>query len=447
MDKARDAAKECAREQAMLGDGAENTWVNGEERSIDEHPEPYLCPDILWRGVFEQVADITQKRTWEVWMGTACALGAMAHRNIHTRYHANLYGWMYGLLVSPTGTGKSVCTDVCKALLPVDYHIDSNIQSGPGLAPILADIERDGKGKVSSVDPHPAIVIMPEWTGLVRNLKIQNSTLEDTLNQIFDGQEQWTISRSEANRNGAGRTVIPRPTLSICATTTASLFASEVTAKMIGSGFLNRYLILPGSHARWRHRDLTASVDYAPLRTLIPPGHPHAFGLGKGVWEMHDQDALDYVTHMVSPLFENELMNTNGNGNQTSEAFKRLHVYAHKIAMLYAWSDRSPLIQLAHVMAAKIVVETSLRFLCDLLANAQPELPAHVLARKNLEELVLSAVVSTKTALTLREICDKFKRAWGYSNVAETVERLVKSGVLRVAMGGQRGTRKEVFLV
>jgi len=429
----------------MLGDAAENAWMQGEERTIDEHPEPYLCPDILWQGVFASVADIVQRRTWEVWMGTACALGAIAHRNVHAHYHANLYGWMYGLLISPTGTGKSVCTNICRGLLPSDYRISTGVQSGPGLVSVLADVER-AKGAVSRVDVYPSILLLPEWTTVAKNLKIQNATLSQDLNTLFDGDDRFTVSRSEASKSGGGRVEIPTPSLSICATTTESLFHEEVTLSMVRSGFLNRYLILPGSHARWQFEDPTSGINYNQLRTVIPPGRPHAFGLGQDVWTLYDQDAHDYVRLWGDALF-GQIMNRNGNGEPADDMFRRLHVYAHKIAMLYAWSSSSPLITLSHAMAAKVVVEMSLRYVQQLMADTPPDQPAHLVARGQLEERIVTLVTVASTLvplvpLTKREVTRKLHGYGGYSTVNEAIERLVKSGELVEIKEGARGTKK-----
>jgi hypothetical protein len=349
---------------------------------------------------------------------------------------------MYGLLVAPTGAGKSVCTDICEALLPADYHINTSVQSGPGLVPILGEAVRDAKGKVTSVIPQPAILILPEWTALVKNLKIQNATLSQDLNTLFDGKDRLTISRSDSNKTGGGRLEIPTPSLSICATTTESMFHEEVTASMIRSGFLNRYLILPGSHTRWKFEDPTAGVNYGNLRDIFPRGQPHAFGLGQSMWDMYTPEGRGYVRWYGDPLFEG-LMNTNGNGNNTSDVYKRLHTYAHKIALIYAWADRAPLITQDHAMAAQVVIETSLAYLRQLIDDTPPELSFQQKTKKTLEELICTQVGQLGTA-PKRGIVKRLQRKWGYSTVSDAVESLVKSGALVAVAKSRQGNVAEL---
>jgi hypothetical protein len=159
---------------------------------------------------------------------------------------------------------------------------------------------------------------------------------------------------------------------------------------------------------------------------------------------MYDPDAHDYFLLWGKPLFEDSIMNLNGNGVPTDDVFKRLHVYAHKIAMLYAWSERSPLIQLRHSMAAKVVVMTSLRFLRQILDNTPPELTPHLKTQKRLEELVLSQIPPGGGS-SREKIVDNLKRHWGRPAVAAMIDSLIKIGALTVELGGERGTKKRLI--
>lgn len=402
----------------------------------------FPCPSLLWRGVFAEVAEVVGKRTWEVWLGTAVALGARAHRNIHVRYHANLYGWLYGLLVAPTGTGKSVCTDLCEALLPEDYRWESGVQSGPGLVSILADVERDTQGKVASVSAFPAALILPEWTTLARNLKITNATLEQDLNMIFDGKAKWTTSRSEASKHGGGRVTIPTPSLSICGTTTDASFHDEVSVRLLRSGFINRYLVLPGTHTRWKLFDESAGIDYDRLRDLPLP-LAHTFGNGVRVWSLYTPEAIAHWQCWGVPLFQEQLMAPSANG--TADIYKRLHTYTHKIAMLYAWSEHSPVITLDHLLPACAVIETSRAFLSQLYDDLAPDVPAFIHARAVLDDEILR-LVAAAPGLRKDTLCQRLRRHGGYSTIATAVENLLKAGALRMIPAGEKKTLKTLFV-
>lgn len=421
-----------------LIDARENAWMAEQEREPVDVPE-YPCPRYLFRGIFAEVAELLQKWSWEVWLGTAVALGARAHRNIHARYHGNLYGCLYGLLIAPTSFGKSVCTDTCESLLPPDYRWDTGVQSGPGLVPILADVTRDKSGKATSVESFPAALILSEWTTLAKNLKIMHATLEQDLNLLFDGKSKWTQSRSEASKHGGGRVTIERPSLSICGTTTESLFHEEVTSRMIRSGFLNRYLVLPGSHTKWHLFTQGAGINYEELRYLsFPPAH--SFGAGADIWDLYEPDALDLWRQWGVPLFEDHIM-TNG----SADIYKRLHTYTHKISMLYAWAEQTPRVTIDQLTCAIFIIETSRKFLANLYAEQTPELPAFLVARALLDDEILR-LVGEKPGIKKAEICQRLRRNGGYSVVASAVESLTKNGALRVELQGERKTLKSLFL-
>src|SRR5262249_9416320 len=150
------------------------------------------------------------------------------------------------------------------------------------------------------------------------------------------------VSRSD--RKGAGGDlVIKRPTLSICATTTMGLLRQTVTERLLLSGFLNRHLVLPGSNGAWTFEDEKgASIDYSALHSILDRFHSHTWGHGVVVWRMYTSEARKRMVAWGQEILE-PLMNAQA---PELEALKRLHVYAHLISMLYAWSSESPKIEM-----------------------------------------------------------------------------------------------------
>jgi hypothetical protein len=267
------------------------------------------------------VVNALGKRSWEIWAGTFAALAAVAHRQVHLRYHGHLYGMAYVLLVKPTGLGKSECTHTCRALLPANYVIRDAVQSGPGHAPVLAEIDRDKHGQVRQVRPRPAILVIEEWTALLKNMGIQNSTLMDALNALFQRAWGWNISRSD--RPGAGGDlVIPEPALSICATTTTPLLTQHVGEGLIRAGFLNRYLVLPGSRGPWRFYHLDAAgLEYDALAGLLDDLTDQRW-MGCNVWDAYTAEARARMVTWGEETFE-PIMQSDA---VEAEALKRLHV-------------------------------------------------------------------------------------------------------------------------
>lgn len=404
-----------------------------------EQPERnlYPCPDHLWRGIWNDVAGVLGVASWEVWLGVAVAIGARAHRNIHAKYHGDLWGMMYGLLVKPSGTGKKQCTDTCAHLLPEWYRVRGIVQSGEGLASVLARINRDGRGKVESVEPEPACLVIKEWTSLAKYLKIQNSTLSENLNDLWDGIEFWNSNRSENARAG-GELVINKPTLSICATTTEKEFKAEVTPRMISNGFLNRYLVLPGRMDYWQLHDPSVGMDFSELRHVYWPTS-RLFGRGAPIYELYTPEGYERFVAWGRPLFEGNgsgpgIMNDTGDDNSI-ESMKRLHTYAHKIGMLYAWSEGADKIGLPHVEAVITVIETSRKFLLSLM-DADPAPPQRVAYELEMKERIYYKIIRSPGEYDVRRLQGCFRRSIQSRDVTRVVAELRAEG--RIKKGDDR---------
>lgn len=338
----------------------------------------YPVPGVVWQGLYAEIADYLGDHSWEVLLGCLTATGAHAHRKIDAKYHGRLFGMFYGLLVAPSGSGKSICTETCRGLLPDWYTVRGAVQSGPALAPVLAIIERDKKGRIESIEPRPAILIIEEWSRLGKNLKMSNSTLSEDLNTLADGPRLWNVSRSEASKQGGGDTVIMDPCLTICGTTTEGRFGEVVTVTDLRNGTINRYMTLPGAGTEWLlHDPDRASMDFYGL-SAFAQRFPETHTLGQNfesVWDIYEPDALEAFLAWGTPKFERNpttfeagIMN-NKDQSAEAEAIKRLHAQAHRTCLLYAWKDGADRIKMEHFEAAQAIIDTSHAFLMDLLSR------------------------------------------------------------------------------
>jgi hypothetical protein len=409
----------------------------------------YPCPENLWIGVHAEVAKRLNKKSWEIWTGTTAALAAVAERQIDVRYYGSLYGMGYFLLVKPTGLGKGQCTNTCKALLPESYTVRDAVQSGPALAPILAEIERDKKDRVIMVRSRPAILIVEEWTGLIRNMGIANSTLLDTINLLFHRKYPWNVSRSD--RAGAGGDlVIPRPTMTICGTTTASMLKHCVSETMIRSGFLNRHLILPGSNGGWtfhEESEQAAGINFDSLTGLLEPFRHHAWPNNEkdNVWLSYDKEARKRMSAWGQETFE-PIMNSD---SLDAEAMKRLHVYAHILSVLYAWSEKCLKIEMKHVEATISVINVAKSFLEQLMGEPEEVEPPPFKRYEIAIEQKILTLVREQPGLTRREVVRKLMgRSIKSADVNTAINQLAEIGRLHQKEGGttERGGRKPLRL-
>lgn len=416
----------------------ENDRVMKEERPVEDK---WPCPAHLWRGPFALVAAAMGKQTWEVWTATLVALGAKAHRNIAYKYHRMLFGMVYALLIKGTGMGKGLSTDLCRGLMPDWYLIRDAVQSGPALAPLLADIVRGQKGKVESCTPHPALLLIEEFTVLLKNAGIQHSTLIDSLNSLFHRPWPWNISRSDRPNSGGGDVVIKDPTLSILATTTEALFKEYVSPQMIRSGFLNRYIVLPGDSTPWKFYDPEGAgniihqnlglFDHIPMRKV---------GDGQTVWEAYEPPAFDRLKSWGEETFEPIMQSS----ELEAESVKRLHVYAHVIGLLYAWGDQRDVVKIDDVECSISVIETSQRFLQALITeDREPDVPKFKAYEMSLEQRILAKVTeAAERGARRRSVVRALQRHATTPDLYAFITNMVRVGTLCEVAEKTEGAKK-----
>ncbi len=418
-----------------------------QERDIDTDAREEIpplnipCPDILWQGIFYEVGQRLERYSWEIWAGTLAALAATAHKNLHWYYHRDLYGMIYLLLVAPTGFGKGIVIDIAYDLLPDGYVTRDSVQSGPALAPILATIERGKSGEFISANSRPVLLLIEEWTQIVKASKIEFSNLQDILNTLFHRRRDWNLSRSD--RSGAGGdTIIPNPTLTICATTSEGLLRANVGESEIRSGFLNRYLILPGTYREWKFYTAgAANTSTAVLNGMLDPLRAYAWGAGRSVWEAYTQEALTRLRGWAEANLQ-PLMNQ---GSLEAEAEKRLHLYLHLISLLYAWQQKFPLVEIQHVEAAIQAIATSRQFLSRMLGASSPNLPRHKQSEVEFEAKILEKIASAH-GISSRELYKLLHRHGSIRDLTTMLANLLKNNVIEEIKIGRKIGYKKVTL-
>lgn len=394
----------------------------------------YPCPDILWQGIFKLVAELLGLRTWEVWLGVFGALCARVHRNLHCYYFSDhIYGNSYALLVNATGRGKNLVVNLVRSLLGEEYKIRSGLNSGPALVPMLTDDSlkaKDGRLEVRGV---PVVLLSSEWSRIAQMSGIEHATLQEDLNDLFMRHYPWSQARSHKNPSG-GDIVITNPTLTVVGTTTRKLFHAALTDKALGSGTINRYLIVPGSATFNAYTGKSYRADES-VAGLIDHLKAYTFGLGREIRDLYSPDAwaefLAFQEAVILPLH---------NDPDASEALMRLHLHLQHVAALYAWQTQSQQIELDHFKAAKTVIETSYKFVMELLAERAASFePTKVQEVEAAMEKQVVAKLRKYPGLTRREFARKVAQdKGGYGAWVKIVDSLVKAGAVTTKKKGQR---------
>ena len=351
----------------------------------------FPCPPQAWTGAWAAVGAV-MPQDWDVWLATYTALAALAARNFHWYYaRAHMFGMAYSLCIAPTGSGKQLSADVCEALLPATYRIRDAVQSGPGVFTALQGQTKDAQGIWASV---PTLFIVSEWTKLAKNTGIQHSTLGEDLNNIFHRPKQWNVTRSNRGESG-GDQVIDQPTLSIFGTATPELFVAEITETLINSGFINRYLILPGGMHRWDFWPAIEAQPESPDTALAPIAEHwarelsgHVWGHGQKFQQAFTPEAAQAMQAWGIPYFGTVMQEISA----ISNVKKRLHFYAYHVAMLSAWARKAPLVELADVSLAQCVIDTSAHFIDFLYAREMIPITSADMSNARIEQALLDRI-------------------------------------------------------
>jgi len=288
------------------------------------------------------------------------------------------------------------------------------------------------KGVPPTITPRPAVLIIEEWTTLLKSSKIEFSNLQETLNNLWHRSRAWNISRSDTERGGGDREIAD-VTLSICATTTNSLLREQVTPSMMRSGFLNRYLVVPGSHAQWSFYDPDmAGVDAAIVKGLLDHLALRTCGGGRNVWHAYTPEARERLVQWGEPLFGPLMQRT----TLEAESLKRLHTYVHIVALLYSWSDQCSTVSLSHVEAAIAAIAISKAFVEQLIGEPDVEIPKFKQYEMNLEEKVL-AKIRSEPGITARKVCDDLRRNAPRPDILRVIALLISTQVVREERQGK----------
>lgn len=401
-----------------------------------EEVSPFACPEEIWRGPYKRIAELAGVRDWRVWVGVTAALSARCGRNLHVKYHGNLYGMGYYLLVAKSAFGKALVTDLCAACMPSTWNVYTSVESGQALADcMLQQFEGDGAPVISQ----NTLLSISEWTMLLRNMDMRGSTLLERLCEAADARDQMDVNRV-SGKNKVGKVRIPKPTLTMVATTTLKGFRKHVRETHYSSGLINRHLILPGDRTRWKYnRAPTEKIDYAKIahvaQELFPTGQ--TFGEGRDLEEMYTPEAWRLDDAFGEEFFERLHNPDQGEEGDTEDAYTRLHAYNRRIAILYAHAERCRKIDVPHVQAAHAVVMTSYKFLKSLEGGYTPDLPVLLAAQATLEDLILSKVRNLGT-VGRDEVCQALRKRGGYTSVSAAIERLVRAGALHLSVANKK---------
>jgi hypothetical protein len=151
--------------------------------------------------------------------------------------------------------------------------------------------------------------------------------------------------------------------------------------------------------------------------------------MGGNLWDAYTAEACALVTwgtETFDPIMQSDALE--------AEALKRVHVYAHLVALLYAWSEHTRQIEVPHVEAAIAVITVACDFLQHLMRTpADVEPPAYTRYQIALEQRVLAKVRATPGIARRAVVQSLAGRSAKSGDINTLIDQLITAGLLREA--------------
>jgi len=196
---------------------------------------------------------------------------------------------------------------------------------------------------------------------------------------------------------------------------------------------MNRYFVVPGSPSDWDFYDEEgAGTDPKIVKGYLDSLTSHAWGGGKNVWEAYTPDAKERLVTWGRQLF-NPLMRAS---TLEAESLKRLHTYAHIIALLYAWSGKMRLATLSCVEAAISAVSISKAFVEQLIGENEITVPKFKQYEMGLEQKIINKIFK-EPGITTRKVEQDLRKSAPCRDVRHKIEGLISVGFLRQEKKGK----------
>jgi hypothetical protein len=392
-------------------------------------------PEIARQGFIDEYIEIMRPTTEApegFHLGVALTvMGAMIGRSFYANFGKRLHANLFTLLVGDSGQSRKDTAIGCGiTLLKTTYTTAtevavtgrkaSTLQVGSGVK-VATDIS-SGEGLISTLKDNPNVLMyLSEFARLMGNANRQGTrTIAPVLMEAFDTPD--TLS----NLAKLNPVEAKEPYLSILAATQPRILEGLLSDGDIHSGFINRWLIIPGKSTSpnfW-----PPAIDHAWLTVLFQnitqaigtTGEPRAMDgslAAKEFWKDW------YESHWYQERTEDE-----------ASMAVRQPVMAIKIALIYAVLNGDQLIDERHLEIGIAIVEW-------MSAQVSPLLPswgASPLAK--LEQRII-AVLTERGPMKRREITQVTHnpRRWNVQDIKRTIDALLDNGVVAMDSTGVIG--------
>lgn len=392
-------------------------------------------PDIARQGIIDEYIRVMSPTTEApdgFHLGVALTvIGAMIGRSVYASFGKRLHANLFTLLVGDSGQSRKDTAISCgitllRTTLTTETSMvtsgakASKVTVGSGVK-VATDIS-SGEGLISTLKDTPNVLMyLSEFARLMGNANRQGTkTIAPVLMEAFDTPD------SLSNLSKLSPVDAKEPYLSILAATQPRVLDGLLSEGDIHSGFINRWLIIPGKSTNpnywppdidreWLHvlfQNITALIG-----TAVDPRGMSGSDDAKAFWKIW------YEKHWYQERSDEE-----------SSMAVRHPVMAIKVALIYAVLNGDQVIDQWHLEVGIAIVE----WMAAQVAPLLPSWGASPLAR--LEQRVL-AVITERGPMkrkTITTLCSNPRR-WTTQDIKRTVDALLDNGVIRLDSQGVIG--------
>lgn len=370
-----------------------------------------LLPESVWHGWFadyrELVSPLTVSPDQFHLAASLTMASAMMGRRVRTKFGPDMYANIFTVLLGPSGSSKKD-TAIQWALSLPQIVGPSGQMRVPGYA-LSRDVS-SSEGIVQMLKAEPnTLLYLTELSTLLSNARRKGTaTILDKL------IEAWDSPTVLENLNKASPNRAENPYLNVIAATQPARFAQQITDEDIASGFLNRWLFVPG----------------VGKGLLDVPGEMDA-ALGHELYEQLAATLLAYppgtVLRLTDPAkaligaFYGHVQASAQHDEDESTMRQRHQTIAVKIALVYAAASGSQAIDSEHVQPAIDLVEWSWQ-------NVKRYMSEWAVGRDVvIENRIMTALKKhgPVTRRQLQRIC--WSRKWSGADFAKTLDAMLKN--------------------
>jgi hypothetical protein len=296
------------------------------------------------------------------------AFGTVIGRGPHWKAEATRHGLnLFVCIVGTTSKGrKGTSWGHARRLIetleiPFKQRIQTGLSSGEGL--IHAVRNRDESAEGRAVDPGVSdkrlLIVESEFASPLRVISRDGNTLSPVLRLAWDGGTLQVLTKNSPSKATEAH-------VSIIGHVTRDELRFELTRTDMGNGFANRYLWVCARRSKLLpHGGCIPDGDFQDVANRLKSAFDFSRDLGDfEIRRTHDADAVwEYLYPELSE----------GKPGLLGAVTSRAEAQVMRLASLYALMDKSPVIEVVHLLAANAVwhyCEASAKFIFgDSLGN------------------------------------------------------------------------------